>query len=79
MSTSRADVTRRGASRAFASEGGVARRTWCTCAGLVDDSLNHEADEGVVLHATDVTLRLLARRIRQLGDEVQDLEDRLPG
>ncbi|GAA3151363.1 hypothetical protein GCM10010521_43690 [Streptomyces rameus] len=48
-----------------------------TCAGLVDDSLNHEADEGVVLHATHVTLGLLDRRIRQLSDEVQDLEGRL--
>ncbi|MFF3517657.1 hypothetical protein [Streptomyces sp. NPDC002573] len=48
-----------------------------TCAGLVDDSLNHEADEGAVLHATHVTLGLLARRIRQLSDEVQDLEGRL--
>jgi hypothetical protein len=50
---------------------------FCTCAGLVDDSLNHEADEGAVLHATHVTLGLLARRIRQLSDEVQDLEGRL--
>ncbi|MFE0512010.1 transposase [Streptomyces sp. NPDC058964] len=48
-----------------------------TCAGLVDDSLNHEADEGAVLHAAHVTLGLLARRIRQLSDEVQDLEGHL--
>ncbi|WBO62883.1 hypothetical protein [Streptomyces camelliae] len=27
-----------------------------TCAGLVDDSLNDEAGEGAVLHATHVTL-----------------------
>ncbi|OIJ96399.1 transposase [Streptomyces monashensis] len=48
-----------------------------TCAGLVDDSLNREADEGAVLHATHVILGLLARRIRQLSDAVQDLEGRL--
>jgi hypothetical protein len=48
-----------------------------TCAGLVDDSLNHEAGEGAVLHATHVTLCLLARRIRQLSEEIQDLEGRL--
>ncbi|MGW0883861.1 IS110 family transposase [Streptomyces sp. NPDC002671] len=48
-----------------------------TCAGLVDDSLNHEADEGAVLHATHVTLALLARRIRQLSEEIQDLGGRL--
>lgn len=48
-----------------------------TCAGLVDDCLNHEADEGAVLHATHVTLGLLARRIRQLSDEVRELEGRL--
>ncbi|MFI0806896.1 IS110 family transposase [Streptomyces echinatus] len=45
-----------------------------TCAGLVDDSPNHEADQGAVLHATHVTLGLLARRIRQLSEEVKDLE-----
>ncbi|MER6031894.1 transposase [Streptomyces sp. NPDC001851] len=45
-----------------------------TCAGLVDDSLNHETDEKAVLH---VTLGLLARRIRQLSEEVRELEGRL--
>ncbi|WP_306184450.1 hypothetical protein [Streptomyces sp. MK5] len=47
-----------------------------TCARLVDDSLNREADEGAVLHATHVTLCLLARRISH-SDNVQDLEGRL--
>ncbi|WP_408051881.1 hypothetical protein [Streptomyces sp. HO565] len=38
-----------------------------TCARPVDDSLNHETGEGAVLHATHLTLGLLARRIRQLS------------
>ncbi|MFF4571832.1 transposase [Streptomyces sp. NPDC001410] len=48
-----------------------------TCAGLVDDSPNHKAGEGAVLHATHVTLGLLARRIKRLSEEVQELEGRL--
>ncbi|MFI2204983.1 transposase [Streptomyces sp. NPDC020192] len=47
-----------------------------TCAGLVDDSLNHEAGEGAVLHAAHVTLSLLARRIRERSEDIQDLEGR---
>ncbi|MEU2334650.1 IS110 family transposase [Streptomyces sp. NPDC013172] len=35
-------------------------------------------DEGAVLHATHVTLGLLARRIGQLSEEVHNLEGRLP-
>ncbi|WP_330337020.1 transposase [Streptomyces sp. NBC_00557] len=48
-----------------------------TCAGLADNSLNDEAGEGSMLHATHVTLGLLARRIGQLSEEVQHLKGRL--
>ncbi|MFI0710500.1 transposase [Streptomyces inhibens] len=47
------------------------------CARLADDSKNDEDDEETVLQATRITLCLLAHRIGQLTDQIQDLEGRL--
>ncbi|GAA1928417.1 IS110 family transposase [Streptantibioticus ferralitis] len=48
-----------------------------TCARLADDSRNDEGDEEEVLQATRITLCLLAGRIGQLSEQIQDLEGRL--
>ncbi|MGW7250396.1 IS110 family transposase [Streptomyces decoyicus] len=48
-----------------------------TCARLADDSKYDEGDEEAVLQATRITLCLLAHRIGQLTDEIQELERRL--
>ncbi|MFI5519961.1 IS110 family transposase [Streptomyces platensis] len=48
-----------------------------TCTRLADDSKNDEDGEETVLHATRMTLGLLAQRIGQLTEQIQDLERRL--
>ncbi|WP_455568638.1 IS110 family transposase, partial [Streptomyces inhibens] len=48
-----------------------------TCARLADDSRNEEGDEEAVLQATRITLCLLAHRIGQLAEQIQELERRL--
>ncbi|AJT69860.1 hypothetical protein T261_8266 [Streptomyces lydicus] len=48
-----------------------------TCARFADDSKNDEGDEEVVVQATRSTLCLLAHRIQQLTEQIQDLERRL--
>ncbi|WP_257003692.1 transposase [Streptomyces sp. SA15] len=48
-----------------------------TCAWLAEDSQNDEDGEEVVLQATRITLYPLAQRIRQLTEQIQDLEGRL--
>ncbi|MYT17806.1 Transposase [Streptomyces sp. SceaMP-e96] len=48
-----------------------------TCARFADDSRNDEGDQKAVLQATRITLCLPAHRIRQLTDQIQDLERRL--
>ncbi|MFB8128753.1 transposase [Streptomyces mirabilis] len=48
-----------------------------TCARLADDSKNDEDGEEAVPQATRTTLCLLAQRIGQLTEQIQDLEGRL--
>ncbi|MFG2530425.1 IS110 family transposase [Streptomyces sp. NPDC048516] len=48
-----------------------------TCALLADVRQKDEDGEAPVLHATRITLSLLAHRIGQLTDQIRDLEDRL--
>ncbi|MFJ5798752.1 hypothetical protein [Streptomyces decoyicus] len=48
-----------------------------TCARFADDSKNDEGGEEAVLQATRNTLCLLAQRIGQLTEQIQDLERRL--
>ncbi|AJT69738.1 hypothetical protein T261_8142 [Streptomyces lydicus] len=48
-----------------------------TCARFADDGKNGEGGEDAVLQATRITLCLLAQRIGQLTEQVQDLERRL--
>ncbi|MGA5560579.1 IS110 family transposase [Streptomyces platensis] len=48
-----------------------------TCARFADDSKNDEGGEEAVLQATRITLCLLAHRIEQLTEQIQDLERRL--
>lgn len=46
------------------------------CARLADDSRNDEGGEEAVLQATRITLCLLAQRIGQLTEQIQELERR---
>ncbi len=48
-----------------------------TCARFADDCKNDEGGEEAVLKATRMTLCLLAHRIEQLTEQIQDLERRL--
>ncbi|WP_373034406.1 transposase [Streptomyces sp. NRRL B-2790] len=48
-----------------------------TCAELADDGKNGDDGEEAVLQATRITLCLLAQRIGQLTEQIQDLEGRL--
>ncbi|MFF0110372.1 transposase [Streptomyces hirsutus] len=48
-----------------------------TCARLTDDSKDDEDGREAVLQATRTTLCLLAQRIGQLTEQIQDLEGRL--
>nr|WP_189303969.1 transposase [Streptomyces albospinus] len=48
-----------------------------TCAGFADVSQSEGDGEEAVLHATRVTLSVLARRIGQLTEQIRDLEDHL--
>ncbi|MFJ5801535.1 IS110 family transposase [Streptomyces decoyicus] len=48
-----------------------------TCARFADDCKNDEGGEEAVLQATRITLCLLAHRIEQLTEQIQDLERRL--
>ncbi|MFF8791180.1 transposase [Streptomyces sp. NPDC015125] len=47
------------------------------CARFADDSKNEEGKEETVLQATRITLRLLAHRIEQLTEQIQDVDHRL--
>ncbi len=47
------------------------------CARFADESKNEEGEEETVLQATRTTLRLLAHRIEQLTEQIQDVEHRL--
>ncbi|MGW8973522.1 transposase [Streptomyces platensis] len=55
----------------------IARKLFRTCARLADVSKNDEGEEEEVPKATRMTLCLLAQRIGQLIDQIQDLERRL--
>ncbi|AJC60686.1 transposase [Streptomyces sp. 769] len=48
-----------------------------TCARFADVSQSEGDGEEAVLHATRITLSVLARRIGQLTEQIRDLEDRL--
>ncbi|MFF1745741.1 hypothetical protein ACFVZI_39805 [Streptomyces mirabilis] len=50
-----------------------------TCVRLAEDNKSDGNGEEAVLQATRITLRLLARRIGQLTEQIRDLEDRLAG